>query len=70
MPDPATDPAASAPASGSGRPDSVATDPAQGEPRVLRSEDLLAGRAEVLIGHGPQTYRLRRTLTGKLILTK
>jgi hemin uptake protein HemP len=35
-----------------------------------RSEDLLAGKDEALISHGDQTYRLRRTGTGKLILTK
>lgn len=35
-----------------------------------RSEDLLAGTDEALIAHGDQLYRLRRTGTGKLILTK
>jgi len=35
-----------------------------------RSEDLLAGTDEALIAHGDQVYRLRRTGTGKLILTK
>ena len=35
-----------------------------------RSEDLLAGTDEALINHGDQVYRLRRTGTGKLILTK
>jgi hemin uptake protein HemP len=35
-----------------------------------RSEDLLAGSDEALICHGDQVYRLRRTGTGKLILTK
>lgn len=35
-----------------------------------RSEDLLAGTDEALITHGGQVYRLRRTGTGKLILTK
>ncbi|HJV71172.1 hemin uptake protein HemP [Ideonella sp.] len=35
-----------------------------------RSEDLLAGTDEALITHGDQVYRLRRTGTGKLILTK
>jgi len=35
-----------------------------------RSEELLAGSEEALITHGDQVYRLRRTGTGKLILTK
>ncbi|MEK8029992.1 hemin uptake protein HemP [Ideonella sp. DXS29W] len=35
-----------------------------------RSEDLLAGTDEALITHNDQVYRLRRTGTGKLILTK
>ena len=34
------------------------------------SEQLLAGADEATITHGDQVYRLRRTLTGKLILTK
>lgn len=43
--------------------------PAQAAPR-WRSEELLAGTDEALISHGDQVYRLRRTGTGKLILTK
>jgi len=35
-----------------------------------RSDELLAGGDEALISHGDQVYRLRRTTTGKLILTK
>ncbi|HEX5682715.1 MAG TPA: hemin uptake protein HemP [Ideonella sp.] len=35
-----------------------------------RSEELLAGADEAQITHGDQVYRLRRTTTGKLILTK
>lgn len=35
-----------------------------------RSDELLAGTDEALIAHGDQIYRLRRTGTGKLILTK
>lgn len=34
------------------------------------SEDLLGGGDEALIVHAGQVYRLRRTGTGKLILTK
>ena len=35
-----------------------------------RSEELLSDRTEVLIVHGSETYRLRRTRQGKLILYK
>ncbi|HQU45700.1 MAG: hypothetical protein B7Z73_08655 [Planctomycetia bacterium 21-64-5] len=38
--------------------------------RTLRSDDLLQGQVEVLIEHGPETYRLRLTRSGKLILQK
>ena len=34
------------------------------------SDELLAGGDEALIVHRNDVYRLRRTLTGKLILTK
>ncbi len=37
---------------------------------VLDSAELLGARDEVLIVHGGETYRLRRTRQGKLILTK
>ncbi|HET9870373.1 MAG TPA: hemin uptake protein HemP [bacterium] len=41
------------------------------QPRESRSEDLLGpGGRELLIRHGAQTYRLRLTQNGKLILTK
>ncbi len=39
-------------------------------PRPLESGELFGGRDEVLIVHGNETYRLRRTRQGKLILTK
>ncbi len=38
--------------------------------RRINSSDLLAGAREVHIEHEGQTYRLRRTKAGKLILTK
>jgi hemin uptake protein HemP len=38
--------------------------------RIVRSEELLQGRVEVLIAHGAETYRLRLTRSGKLILQK
>ena len=37
---------------------------------TLSSEDLLAGRREILISHGDRVYRLRHTSNDKLILTK
>lgn len=39
-------------------------------PRELRSEELFGGRHEVLIVHAGETYRLRTTRNGKLILHK
>jgi len=35
-----------------------------------RSEELLGGKSEVLIVHGSEVYRLRRTRQDKLILCK
>lgn len=35
-----------------------------------RSVELLGPRGELIIEHGGQEYRLRRTRNGKLILTK
>ncbi|HVX61173.1 MAG TPA: hemin uptake protein HemP [Pirellulales bacterium] len=40
------------------------------DPRTLRSDELLQGQVEVLIAHGNETYRLRLTRSGKLILQK
>lgn len=40
------------------------------DPIVLTSDALLRDRAEVLIVHQGETYRLRRTRQDKLILTK
>jgi len=44
--------------------------PPQPQTRRINSSDLLAGAQEVHIEHEGQTYRLRRTKAGKLILTK
>jgi hemin uptake protein HemP len=41
-----------------------------GDMRIWRSEDILGDSKEVLIVHGGETYRLRRTRLGKLILQK
>ncbi|WP_302119432.1 hemin uptake protein HemP [Allorhodopirellula heiligendammensis] len=38
--------------------------------RVLASDDLLHGNKEVWIKHGDVMYRLRKTGSGKLYLTK
>lgn len=39
-------------------------------PRLLDSAALLGARGEIEITHQGETYRLRRTRQGKLILTK
>jgi hemin uptake protein HemP len=44
--------------------------PAPGQPRRLESVALFGSGDEVLIVHAGETYRLRRTRQGKLILTK
>lgn len=51
---------------GPGRPELSPTD----APRRLRSTDLFQGNVEIVIDHGADQYRLRRTSSGKLILTK
>lgn len=38
--------------------------------KVWTSQDLFGDDVEVIIRHGEQTYRLRRTRNGKLILNK
>jgi len=38
--------------------------------RSVRSDELLQGARELLIRHGEETYRLRLTRNGKLILQK
>ncbi len=42
----------------------------QGDRQSWRSEELLGERTEVLIVHGSEVYRLRRTRQDKLILYK
>lgn len=44
--------------------------PASEPPPVVNSEELLRGGRELVIRHGRETYLLRITATGKLILTK
>lgn len=41
-----------------------------GSPRVVTSDSLLAGAAQLAILHKQTTYFLRQTRFGKLILTK
>ncbi|MBN3754701.1 hemin uptake protein HemP [Paraburkholderia sp. Tr-20389] len=43
---------------------------AESSERVLRSDALLQGRSHVSIMHNGETYQLRATRLGKLILTK
>jgi hemin uptake protein HemP len=53
------------------RSDSLPVEPRDFErPRQWDSETLLAGLDEAWIIHGDETYRLRRTRNGKLILVK
>ena len=56
---------ASAPSSGQARADAPVVDFP-----VADSTALLAGQRELRIRHGSDTYRLRLTASGKLILTK
>lgn len=44
--------------------------PSPATPRRIPSEELLAGRREIVIVHGEVEYRLRVTAQEKLILTK
>ncbi len=44
--------------------------PPAGKVALLESVALFGKRNEVLIAHGDEIYRLRRTRQGKLILTK
>jgi hemin uptake protein HemP len=39
-------------------------------PRIVNSQELLRGEQEIYITHQGDTYRLRRTRQGKLILYK
>ncbi|MFC0399024.1 hemin uptake protein HemP [Paraburkholderia rhizosphaerae] len=51
------------------RTNSVSADIPDAE-RVIRSDTLLQGRSHVSISHNGETYQLRATRLGKLILTK
>jgi hemin uptake protein HemP len=51
------------------RPGGVPSD-APATERVLRSDALLQGRSHISITHNGETYQLRATRLGKLILTK
>jgi len=44
--------------------------PNAGQRRFFTSTELFAGAREILIDHSGETYTLRRTSLGKLILTK
>jgi len=49
---------------------SRADDPSETSGRVVRSEALLQGHSHISIVHNGETYQLRATRLGKLILTK
>ena len=44
--------------------------PEPAAPRTVRSEELMAGARGLVIVHNGETYHLRITRNGKLILTK
>ena len=48
---------------------SAALSPVPGQPRRIRSEDILRGAREIVIEHDGRQYQLRVTQNGKLILT-
>lgn len=52
------------------KPPELASPPRKSQPRTIASSELLGGLSEVLIAHGGETYRLRLTRSGKLILQK
>ena len=51
-------------------PETPAVPPTDGKPAVLDSSAVLGEAREVAIRHGAETYRLKLTRHGKLILTK
>jgi hemin uptake protein HemP len=51
-------------------PPPAAATPDTAAPRIVTSEDLLAGKRELLIQHGTEQYRLRLTANNRLILVK
>ncbi len=51
-------------------PTEAPTAPSPKPPPAVASEELLRGGRELVIRHGRETYLLRVTATGKLILTK
>jgi hemin uptake protein HemP len=54
----------------SARPSEAGGETADIVPPVVDSTTLMAGRRELIIRHGADTYRLRVTASNKLILTK
>jgi hemin uptake protein HemP len=62
-------PTATPPTERAGNAASAAPESSAGE-RVVRSETLLQGRSHISITHNGETYQLRATRLGKLILTK
>jgi hemin uptake protein HemP len=66
----ASAPAATPSTERSGSAASVSSSEANAGERVIRSETLLQGRSHISITHNGETYQLRATRLGKLILTK
>ncbi|MBW8372038.1 MAG: hemin uptake protein HemP [Thiobacillus sp.] len=48
----------------------IETEQRSGAPGLIRADHLFQGGQEILIDHKGETYRLRITKNGKLILTK
>ena len=48
----------------------VVPKPRAGAPGLIQADRLFQGSQEILIAHNGETYRLRITKNGKLILTK
>ena len=48
----------------------VVSKPRAGAPNLIQADRLFQGSQEILIAHNGETYRLRITRNGKLILTK
>ena len=51
-------------------PPNDAPETSEEEPRVIDSRDIVGDQVEIMIRHGEETYRLRVTRNGKVILFK
>ena len=66
---PSSRPKTAAPSEGADRSGKTSR-PSNGDERAVSSDALLQGRSHVNIVHNGETYQLRATRLGKLILTK